>query len=358
MHVEQNLLDSVSEKLKTQNAIRASLICPIFTPVFLVLWYALVEVDTTLAPVMLTLSGVLIGAIVRVFGKGYGFVFSIIGLCNHLLLVLAAFALDLTMIPNNTLWATVYFLFYTSGAALSVYLSKTRVAFYEHKAYYKLVELNRHNSFKMVKNRWFVAVPIASISTFITLSITAVVVSEYRFQNEKQEEVAKLNLAYEQKNNRAIDVSPSSLSSISTELALKHAFAFYKGYFPAKSWQKTKPYPRSSYKTKTILNFLINARNEARAKFILGIIELKAGGIALIVEAAKQGDIYAKIFQAKQFGCEKETQLAIKKLNVLRTITTQQNELAYITEVLDEGFNEQTCDMDFNMPDFLMEYVF
>lgn len=358
MHVEQNLLDSVSAKLKTQNAIRASLICSTFAPIFLVLWYTLVEVDTTLAPVMLTLSGILIGAIVRFFGKGYGFAFSIVGFCNHLLLVLAAFALDLTMIPNNTLWATVYFLFYASGAALSVYLSKARVAFYEHKAYYKLVELEQHNSFKAFKNRWFTAVPIASTATFITLSITAVAVSEYRFQSKKQDEVAKQNLAYEQKNKRAIDVSPSSLSSISTELALKHAFAFYKGYFPAKSWQKTKPYPRSSYKTKTILNFLVNARNEARAKFILGIIELKAGGMALIKEAAKQGDIYAKVFQAKQFGCEKETHLAIKKLKILRTITTEENELAYITKVLNKGFNEQACDVDINTPDFLMEYVF
>lgn len=357
MHVEQNILNSVSAKLTQQNAIRASLVCPVFTPIFLVLWYALVEIDTTLAPVMLTVSGVLIGAVVRFFGKGYGIAFSIIGFSNHLLLVLAAFALDLTMIPNSSLRAIIYFGFYASGAGLSIYLSKIRVAFYEHKAYYKLAELEQHNSFKMMKNRWFVVVPFASICTFISLSITAVAVSEYRFQRDKQEEVTKQNFAYEQKNKRAIDVSPSYLSSIPSDLALQHAFAFYKGYFPAKSWQKTKPYPRSRYKAKTILTFLVETRNDARAKFILGIIEYKDNGIMLIKDAAKQGDMYAKIFQAKQFGCENEKTLAIKKLNVLRTITTNENELGYITEVLDNNFDKQTCDSK-KAPDFKMEYVF
>ena len=356
MRVEQHLLDSVNTKLNKQNAIRASIYTPFFSLLVLIFWYILAHLDETIAPVMLILSGVCIGAVVRLYGKGFSLPFSAVAIINHLILVLAAFSLQITLMPGKRLWVVVYFGFYLAGAWLAAYLARVKVPFYEHKAYYKLVDLQSHNSFSIFRNRWYIVVPCSIILALLVVTFTAAGINEYRFHKHQKLAIEQQNKAYEQRNSRALDVTPNHLKNIASDEILKHVYAYHTGYFPATNWKSAQSYPRSRYKAKTLLNYLISQRNEARAKFILGIVEFEENGYLLIQQADTQGDIFAKVFQAQQFGCFNNKQLAVNKLKVLKQLAKTKIERKHIQYALKQGFSDRHC-TGIDEPAFLIDYV-
>ena len=72
---------------------------------------------------------------------------------------------------------------------------------------------------------------------------------------------------------------------MSTKGALIHAYAFYSGRLLNDDGYIESDYPSSIYKTKTILIYLVEHRDEPRAKFLLSMMTLKEGGLRLIREA-------------------------------------------------------------------------
>ena len=92
-----------------------------------------------------------------------------------------------------------------------------------------------------------------------------------------------------------------------------------------------------------------------RAKFILGRLTYNENGLSLIQQAADEGDIYAKIHVASEFGCYGEPDKAKQLLNMLAKTTIDKSALDEIYSVLSVGF-EQVC-AEYRIPDFAQMYI-
>lgn len=120
--------------------------------------------------------------------------------------------------------------------------------------------------------------------------------------------------------------------------ALIHAYAFYSGRLVDKYGRVKSSYPRSEYKTKTILNYLVKERDMARAKFLLGLLTLEENGALLIREASNDGDDFARVHDALQFACNGNESMAKDMLSRFQNISSDRYVRIYIDEIFDDGF--------------------
>ena len=355
MNVTQNELETVEGKLNKQNALKAAIACSFWCIPLLITWYFLFQMNGQIAPIFLIITGALVGALVRFHGKGYTALFSGLAVILHALLVLSAFLLDLVLAPGETIWAVVLLGTYVFGAYLALIISRIQIPFHEHKAYYQLAEVNEHVSAKKLKNRWFIALPISVLLSGSFLIGSTIVLYAMNGYLMLEQATVKAEQKRETFEDKAISLDSAMLKSMSTKNALIHAYAFYSGQLSDEYGYFKSRYPKSTYKTNTILKFLVETRDNARAKFLLGSLTLEDNGLLLIREAANKGDIYAKIYVALQFACNGKADMATDLLTRLKGTTRDKLALKQIDKVFSIGF-EDACN-DKYTPPFLLEHA-
>jgi len=353
MQIEQVVLDKVESKLNKQNALFAALGAAFWTAPALVIWYFVFTYNSNFGSIMLLLNGFLIGLVIRFHGKGMKPLFSVLALITHTWIAFVAF--DFGIVLAGTTWAVFLFGLYAAGAGVAMNIARIGVPFEENRAYDYLNSTQTHISSKKIMNRWFTSLPVliltVIVSTYIA-SVSIVFFSEYKAQNErllqdqKQQQLVK---------NKEIDITPKGLEHRATREILLYSYAYHTGLLFNKLGNSSRPFPRSEYKAKTILEYLVKYRDNSRARFILGLMTGGTKGHALIEKAVVQGDSYAKVYSAVAYGCNSDKDLAIKQLKILRKLFREKSLQEEIDSILYIGFKGICSDLE--EPDYLLSYV-
>lgn len=353
MKIEQQLLDKVESKLNKQNALYAALGASLWSVPLIALWYFIYTYSPNFGSIMMLVNGFLIGLIIRIHGRGMTKLFSLLALLSHTWIVVVALGLDIVI--SGTSSGIFLFGLYAAGAGVSMHIAKNGVPFEEHRAYDYLTSMNKHSSNTKIKNRWFIAVPILVLTMLISTSLTTVGIVFYNEYYEQSKQLALDNKVTNKIKNKEIDITPSSLERRTTKEILLYSYAYNSGLLFNHQGNISTQFSLSEYKSQTILKYLINHRDNARAKFILGLLQGTTDGLPLLEEAANQGDEYAKIYSAINYGCYTNSDIAIQKLKVLR----QSYRDKYLHEEIDSiiyiGFNDICSDIE--DPQYLLSFA-
>lgn len=355
MQVEQEELADVEARLYQQNGLKAAIAVAILCVPLLTMWYWIYQLNDTFAPVMLVVSGALAGIAVRIYGRGYNAAFGIIAFLAHAAIVAAASLLGLSLGKGQTLLAFILLGLYVAGAWLAVYIGIIGVPFQLHRAFYVLTEQAPHPANLHLKNRCFLVAPVTLLLCSLTLWVSMLALTGFDTFKTLESAYIREQQERETLEAKALDVTSASLQTLSTEEAMRHAYAYFNGYMPAKRGYLHSQYPKSEYKAKRILSFLIEERNYARAKFVLGRLNYNENGITLIQQAADDGDQFAKIHIATEFGCYGDTTEATQLLNMLSKTLSEKRAQDEIYSILSSGF-EQVC-AEFTTSDFSLMYI-
>ena len=355
MQVNQQEIDGVEAKLQRQHGIKAAIAGAFWAIPVLVLWYVSYQINDSFAPLMLAISGILVGFAVRFHGQGYTPSFGIIAFLTHLAVVIAAFLFGMSLGEGQTVLAVMLAGFYVAGAWAAVYIGRARIPFTQHRAFYLLTEQTPHPSHKRLRNRWFLTVPVSVILTCGTLSASLFTLASIDFINTSVSHAQRESEQRDALEQKAIDVTSEHLATLTNDEAMRHAYAYFHGFLPSKKGARYSRYPKSEYKSKRILSFLAQEREDARAQFILGRLTYAEEGGALIQQAADNGDSFAKIHQATEFGCFGNTRRATELLNLLAKTVTEASAKQEIDSILHTGF-DSVC-AEFSRPDFAMMYI-
>lgn len=353
MKIDQAQLEKVETKLNKQNALMAALGACIWAMPTLVLWFLVYSQKSTFGPIMMLVSGLIIGLAVRFHGKGLNRLFSVIAFIVYTWLVVLAFALDIAV--GGATWAVFLFGLYAAGAGIAIRLARIEVPFEEHKAHTYLTSMQRHTSDKKLLNRWFIVLPVLVIGTGLSSLFTA---SNLVFFEQYLSDVAQVQAQVAQKDlnqRKEIDVTPQGLEHRSTEEILRYAYAYSGGLLFNRNGRHTTPYPSSSFKAQTLLRYLVEYRDNARAKFILGFITGGVEGAKLLEQAAEQGDKYAKVYSAVIYGCYTDSDLAVNLLTQMQQTMREKHIQDEIYSILYVGFKGICRDLE--EPEFVPSYV-
>ena len=355
MQVNQQEIDAVEAKLNGQHGLKAALAVAFWSVPILVLWYWLYLYDDRFAPIMLALSGAAIGIVVRFYGRGYQLSFAVMAFMAHLAVVVAAFMFGLSLGEGQSVRAFILVGLYGVGAWSAAYIGRLTIPFEQHRAFYVLTEEAPHDSSRRLRNRWFITTPLALSGCCLTLTVSLFALTGFEIFRATQSHHESRMAEREAFEARAIEVTSAHLDTLPTDDAMRHAFAFFAGQLPNKSGNRYTRYPKSDYKAKRVLSYLSEERGNVRAKFILGRLTYNENGLSLIQQAADEGDIYAKIHVASEFGCYGEPDKAKQLLNMLAKTTNDKSALDEIYSVLSVGF-EQVC-AEYRIPDFAQMYI-
>jgi hypothetical protein len=349
MKIDQRLLDKVESKLNKQNALFAALGAAFWTIPAIILWFFVYSYNPNFGSIMLLLNGFLIGLAIRIHGQGMKSLFSVIAFITHTWIVIIAF--DLGIVLSGTTWAIFLFGLYAAGAGVAMKIARVGVPFEEHRAYDYLNSTQTHISNKKTKNSWFTALSVlvltVTVSTFLA-SMSIVFFGEFQTQNDQL-------VQEKSEQNKEIDITPQGLEHRATKEILLYSYAYHTGLLFNKRGNISQPFPRSEYKAQTILKYLVKHRDNARAKFILGFLQGRTKGQSLLDEAVNQGDEYAKIYSAVDYGCYTNTDLAIKQLNILRKLFREESLHEEIDSILYIGFKDVCSDLE--EPEYMLSYV-
>jgi len=353
VNIEQKFLDKVESRLGKQNSVFASIGAAFWIFPTLIIWQLAYSYNPNFGPVMLLFSGALIGLVVRFSGKGLKRLFSLLAFFTYSWIVVLA--LSLNIIIGSTISGAILFGLFAVGAGLTIYLARNEVPFDEHMAHTYLTSMNSHVSDKKLKNRWFIAFPIL-IVTSAFMSYVAIfaftIFEDYQYQEGEYKFAQKQRLV---SHNKEIDITPRSLEKRDSKEILRYAYAYHVGLLFNRKATFSEPFPRSEYKAKTILEYLVNNRNNARAKFILGLLNEGTKTRSLFQEAARQGDKYAQIYSAIEYGCYTDPDMAIEMLGKLSQVSSEKYVQSEIESILYVGIEEVCSELD--EPKFLYEYV-
>ena len=353
MKIDQAQLDKVEVKLNNQNAVLAVLGSAFWTIPFIVAWYFVYLYNPQFSPVMLLLNGFLVGLAVRIHGKGLTGIFSLIAILVHTSIVLVAFSLNIVL--AGTTWAFLLFGLYVAGAIAAKKIARIEVPFEEHRAYSYLTSPEAHESNKKLKNTWFITLPVLLLTIALTAYFSLVsltLFSEYQAQSREQQ---RSLMQQEYRHNKEIDIMPAALEKRSSHDILLYAYGYHSGLLFNKRGMRNEVFPRSKYKALALLKYLVESRDNARAKYILGLLMADAKGRSLIKAAAEQKDQYARIHSAVHFGCYSNEDLAIELLSKLRDLSSEEYIKEEINSMLYLGISD-TC-QDFEEPEFALSYA-
>lgn len=353
MKIDQALLDKVETRFSQQNALKAALGGAFWSIPALVIWYSLYKINGNMGPIMLLLNGVVIGAAVRWHGKGISPLFSLLAFAIHFIVCLGALATGIGV--GSTIGAIYLFGLFAIGGFAAIYIARIRVPFHEHKAYFHLTEFEPSPNLKKLKNRWFTALPLLLVLTPLASAIAIVGIMTYDNVLSLSELVDAEEKAYQKKESKNIDISPHSLQHMETRDIFLYAHAYYTGKRHNYKGYVLESFPRSEFKAKTILNYLMEERENNRARFVLGLISKNHQGMALIEEAAEQGDKYAKLYSLINFGCTSNPTQAQTLLQSYHNQTRDTEFKEEIGAVTSLGF-PQVC-YDLEEPVFYLSYA-
>ena len=222
------------------------------------------------------------------------------------------------IVIQGNIWVLLLFILYFSGAYAAIVLAKINIPFELHRAHSFLDSTQTiHKSRKYLKNKWFIVIPVLIVLVGPSTLLAEVFLLNYQETQKKQ---AVVEQQQQQKNvikNREISIQPQDLEHRSSKDILRYAYAYHIGLLFNKRGTYGQPYIVSSYIRDTLLKYLIRVRNNARAKFILALMNKDQ---SLLTESAEQGDKYAKIYSLVYLMCEEQSQLAKKQLESLKNI--------------------------------------
>ena len=349
MDVDQASLDRVQNKLAKQSAILGGLGAILWSIPSLVLWYCVYSYFPQFSTMMLIANGIIIGLAVRFHGKGLSVLFSIIALIAHTWI--SVVALSLNIVINGTTWGIILFGCYAVGAGASIFLARISIPFEDHRAH-SFIERNKAKLNKTkFYNKWFFVLPLLLVflsgTSFLT-SIGLMIFSEA--QQVDREEYFEKRIT-----DKEIDISPEALKALNSKDILIYAYAYHKGLLFNLNGVGSQPFVRSEYKAKTLLKFLIEYRDNARAKFILGHLTNDSVGKLLVQEAAEQGDQYAHVYSLINYGCLGESDKAQSILSDFYDTTRKEYIRDEIESVLYVGF-PQICKFN-DESEFLLSHI-
>ena len=327
-------IEKLEVKLNKQNAFLAALGGAFWTMPILFAWFFVFQNFPKFAPLMLVLSGILIGIAVRLHGRGYTKRFSVVAFILHLSTVLIA--VDFGILLEGKLWAIILFGLYFIGAWSAVFFAKKKVPFAEHRAYFELMEKTQHVSLKKWCNRWFVAMPSFLISMLSIHAMTTLMLVFVIEEQALQAEIVEANKQKIAQQNKEIDVTPGNLKTLTVKQSLLYAHAYFNGHRFTESGRYEHDFPTSEYKSKTILKYLAHQENNSRALFVLGVVDKNK---VMIDKAAELGDSYAKLYSILDFGCNGDPLKVIPLLNGLYSVTKEQAIKSEINTIHGDGFS-------------------
>ena len=356
MTLAQTHLKDVEDKLNQQNALKAALLIPLYTLLILIFWYWIYHQYSYATSIILALSGLMIGSLVRFHGQGYTALFSVIAWISHFLLVLFAVLLGLVLGEGQSTRLFILVGLYLLGAWLAAYMARKNVPSFERQAFFELTEKQTHPSKKFAKNKSYLTLPITFVLNAILLYAVSTFLFVFTFVKAENDQAIALEQEQQRFEDKAIDVSPSNLASIDYAESLRHAYAYFSGTLPNQYGTIISIYPVSEYKSHAILKYHIKKNEDPRAKFILGILTYEDGGLSLIQEAAKDGDIFAKHRIAVDYGCDVSKEMGMQMLNRLMKIANNTNAKKLIRISLNDEFN-QACNTPPNFT-FRLDYIY
>lgn len=338
MTISSSELELVNKKLNRQNAVRAAFASGTLATPVLMVWYAFYLKNVNFAPVMLLLSGIIVGLTIRLMGRGFSRQFQVIGFFAHLSIVVSAFLLNIVIggVISGFLLVGLYFM----GAWSAVYLSRIEANSLEHRAFFHLTEVNRHDSFDLWRNRWYLSLPVTLFSTALSACLALVLLVS--FDEVRVQQVVVAQKEHKQKiiEDKHIDTSINALNEMTTKQALNYAYAYYSGKLVSRNGRYFESFPRSTYKSKAILKYLVKHRNNQRASYILGVLTEGKKGKSLIKQASDAGDFYARYQDAVDFGCQYDKKAANQLLKGLFRLTKETPLKMQIQSVLSYGYDE------------------
>lgn len=349
MNIEQELLDKVELKLVQQNALSAVLGASLWAISGIILWYLVYSYNPSYGSIMLLLNGIFVGLVIRFLGRGMTPLFSVIALLTHSWLTFIAF--DFGIVLSGTTWAISIFGLYAAGAGLAMHIARINVPFHEHRAFDYLAPT--HAKKKTIKNSWLST--LIALVLAVGLASCIAIFGILFFSEYKNLQLANERQQSDLTQNREIDITVKGLENRPTKEILLYAFAYHMGVLFNEKGTKSQPFNRSKYKANAVLKYLIKYRDNRRAKFILGFLTGGVNGKLLFEEALAQGDEYAKIYSAIEFGCKSDKNLAIKHLNSLRNLFRAEYLRQEIDSILYIGFNDVCSDIEY--PEFSLSFV-
>ena len=302
MKVSQEDLEFVESKLQKQNALLASFGAGSLVLPLVLAWYAAYQQNSNFSPIMMLVSGVVIGLAIRALGKGYSAQFSIIALIPHLVVVVSAFLLGIAF--EGRIRGFILFGCYVMGAWASLHLSRLDIGRLKYKAFYQLALVNPHPSYKALKNRWFLSIPLVIL---VSLACSYVSIQSVLLAHSVLVRANEIQMVQEQKQrieDKNIDIHPTALKNYDTKEALDYAYAYYSGRKISNRGRIVEDFPMSIYKSKAILKYLVDNRQNERARFILGALTEGGKGKKLVDSAAENGDEFAQYYSMLKFGCQ------------------------------------------------------
>ncbi|MEO2278887.1 hypothetical protein [Pseudoalteromonas pernae] len=356
MHVDEAQLERVNAKLNNQHAIKAAIGAAIWSIPLLLTWYGVYYFAPDFSPMMLFLAGVGLGFAVRVHGHGYRRRFALIALVAYVVLVVVA--MNIGIVITGTIWGVILLGLFLSGAWASAFFARKGISMTENNAFYVLTEQQNHGSGELAKNRWYLAIPLVLVGSTITSAATAFAIHVFHGVNQQLAWAQDYQKSVQRHEAKNIDVTPKHLDTLTTKEALFYAYSYYTGrHFDAYGRHKGE-YPLSTFKAKTILNYLVNYRQEPRAAFILARVNEGQKASDMLQTAIDGGDQYAKFYSVVQYGCTGEDKRAKQLLSGMQRLVNEVPIESDINTVMHYGFEhmcEELPDADFELR-FIREY--
>ncbi|ALQ07127.1 MULTISPECIES: hypothetical protein [unclassified Pseudoalteromonas] len=344
MKMDLDSKQSALQKISKQNALSAALGAAFWSVPILVLWAFLFELKPAAGPVMLLISGALVGAAVRFHGRGYERLFSLIGLIAHACIVFVAW--DLQIILVGGVLAVILVGVYIFGAWGAAYISRINVSMHDHKEFDKLFESADYQKQKKLKNRWFIVLPVVSVLTLVAGFITAIGIVIFQQQQHIDIEVQQHQQRAAEFRGKHIETNNENLASMSTKKALTYAYAYQSGrHFDERGYYKGA-YPQDSFQALVILRYLANEKKNPRAQFILGKILNNEKGQALLLQAEKAGDEFAMLYSIYEFGCLIDAKRGKQLLMSFAKNIEEQSVIIDIQSMNSDDFNDHCTVLD------------
>ncbi len=343
MKVNKDDIDFVDAKLQRQNALLATVGISVLVMPLVLSWYVVFRNYPSFSPIMMLVSGVLIGLTTRWLGKGYSNQFATLAFLTHLIVVLSAFYMGITF--EGRLRGFILFGLYVMGAWGAIYLSKIDIGHVKYKAFYQLAIVNKHNSYRKLKNRWFISIPLLLLLALPTAYLSLNVMTNLYFVDLQQQQLQQIQDQENRLENRNIDVSHASLERYSTRQALLYAYAYSSGDLASANGRYIEEFPISTYKSKAILRYLAQERENTRAMFILAMLTDGTKSRKWLEQASEAGDQFAQFYSMVEFGCKYDEQEASKLLEGSYKLAKEDALKFEITRVFQYGF-EPMCNSE------------
>ena len=342
MSVTEQSREQVKAKLVKQSPLAAAIGVACWSIPIIILWITVFSIKSAIGPVMLVISGVLVGLAVRIHGRGYDRIFSVISLIAYLSVI--AVALSSEVLISGTLSLSIYALLFALGSWSAAFIARKSIPFIDHKLFAEVYESGELAGYKKIKNHWLVVLPSTLIATSCLSfagAVGAFAHQQYLFVEKQMEQEQHQAAKFRAKH---IPTDDEFLATLSNKKAFSYAFAYYSGRHFDEQGVYQGNFPQDTFKSETILRYLVEHKNEPRAQFILGRMLAFERGEALMASSRQSGDQFARLYDIYQFGCHIDAKQGRTLLQSFKKLVTEQSVIIDIQQMQSNDFRDY-CDI-------------